>query len=115
MSPTSALTETHLAPLCSEQSQSLELVYLMERDRLMTRAMGGVLPELPTDAFVKGARMLDLACGPAGWAVEAAFQFPGVQVCGVDKQPDMVRYARARANPKLARKRSAPFRARGVH
>jgi ubiquinone/menaquinone biosynthesis C-methylase UbiE len=77
--------------------QELELARLMEQDRLITQAMGGALPEYAAEALGKGTRILDLACGPAGWAMDVAFQFAGVQVYGVDNEPKMIQYARARA------------------
>ena len=41
--------------------------------------------------------MLDLACGPGGWACEVARLYPQIDVIGVDISEKMMRYARAHA------------------
>ncbi|WP_376795601.1 class I SAM-dependent methyltransferase [Thermogemmatispora sp.] len=67
----------------------------MLRDRLVNEVMGGVLPE-----GVDGRRLgsiLDLACGPGGWVLEAAQRYPWAQVTGVDISETLIQYARAQA------------------
>ncbi len=72
-----------------------ETARLIEQDRLMTEAMGGIFPEQPDLTDV--AKVLDLACGPGGWALEVAFQHQDMDVLGVDLNETMVKYARALA------------------
>nr|BBH92376.1 hypothetical protein KTA_05750 [Thermogemmatispora argillosa] len=80
-------------PIDSEQVD--ELARLLQQDRLATEAMGGLFPEGQT--LPEGGRLLDLACGPGGWATEVAFQYPSVEVIGVDISPSIVEYANAHA------------------
>jgi ubiquinone/menaquinone biosynthesis C-methylase UbiE len=71
-----------------------EMARLINQDRFTTRMMGGPLaglPELPP-----GAQVLDLACGPGGWALEVAHERPDVEVCGVDISHLMIDYANTR-------------------
>ncbi len=73
-----------------------ELARLMQQDRLLTEAMGGLLPEEGISLPETG-RVLDLACGPGGWALELAFRFPKAEILGVDISPQVIEYARAQA------------------
>jgi ubiquinone/menaquinone biosynthesis C-methylase UbiE len=68
-----------------------EMGRLINQDRLITRAMGGLFPpELdPSGAH----RVLDIACGPGGWVQEVAFHYPDLKVTGIDASYWMVRYA----------------------
>ncbi|HZR40643.1 MAG TPA: methyltransferase domain-containing protein [Ktedonobacteraceae bacterium] len=68
---------------------------LIEQDQLFTRAMGGLLPEQSDLSQV--SELLDLACGPGGWALEVAFQHPDIEVVGIDINETMIRYAIAQA------------------
>ncbi len=72
-----------------------ETARLMVQDQLFTHAMGGLLPEQPDLSAL--TQVLDLACGPGDWALELGFAYPDMQVTGVDINPSMIRYARARA------------------
>ncbi|WP_052889866.1 class I SAM-dependent methyltransferase [Thermogemmatispora carboxidivorans] len=75
-----------------------ELARLMHQDQMLTRGMGGLLPEFPEGApLPEGGRVLDLACGPGGWALELAFAYPKVEVIGVDISQAVIEYARAQA------------------
>ncbi len=74
------------------------LTRLALQDRAFTRAYG-IFPRdlvLPTPP----GRILDLACGTGGWLLVAAhlLQRQGLQLAvGIDKEPAMVAFARARA------------------
>src|SRR5712691_5978403 len=71
-----------------------ETARLMKQDRLLTWCMGGVVPE---GLDLSGSRaILDLACGPGGWALDVAFEYPSIQVTGVDLSYTTIEYARAR-------------------
>jgi ubiquinone/menaquinone biosynthesis C-methylase UbiE len=75
-----------------------ELARLMQQDRLLTDAMGGLLPEFPAGPpLPAGSRVLDLACGPGGWALELAFHFPRVEIIGIDISQQVIEYAHAQA------------------
>lgn len=72
-----------------------ELVRLELQDRMLTAAMGGVLPEQadPTAFY----RLLDVACGTGGWLMEAAQTYPTMSLVGIDISQRMIKYARAEA------------------
>jgi ubiquinone/menaquinone biosynthesis C-methylase UbiE len=72
-----------------------ETARLLDQDYLFTKAMGGLFPEEPDLDNV--ARILDIACGPGGWACEVAFRYPDIEVVGVDINENVVKYARAMA------------------
>jgi len=78
-----------------DPESAAEMARLIEQDRMMTEAMGGPLhglPDLPPDAQV-----VDLACGPGGWAIDAARIAPDAEIAGVDISHTMIDYANARA------------------
>ncbi len=70
-----------------------ETARLVEQDKLFTQAMGGLLPELSDLSQVE--HLLDIGCGPGGWAIEVAYKYPDIEVMGVDINRTMVNYARA--------------------
>ena len=76
-----------------------EMARLMRQDQLLTQGMGGILPEKPDLSQAKS--ILDLACGPGGWALETAYTYPTIQVVGVDISENMVNYANAQARAQL--------------
>ena len=62
---------------------------------LLTQHLGGLFPvAIDPESEV---RVLDLACGPGGWILNVAFEYPKAQVYGVDINPAIVRYAQAQA------------------
>jgi ubiquinone/menaquinone biosynthesis C-methylase UbiE len=87
-------TQRHNTYVIDSESAA-EMARLMQQDRIITETMGGLLPEVepPPD----GGRVLDLACGPGGWALELAFTYPKVEVIGVDINASMIDYANAQA------------------
>jgi ubiquinone/menaquinone biosynthesis C-methylase UbiE len=69
-----------------------EMARLLEQDRILTACMGGLFPERAGD--LSGIQdILDIACGPGGWAQEVAFQYPQACVTGCDISRVMVEYA----------------------
>lgn len=72
-----------------------ETARLLAQDQRFTRAMGGLLPEQGDLTGVE--RVLDIACGPGGWAIELGFAYPNMHVTGVDVNPSVIHYARALA------------------
>ena len=72
-----------------------EMARLMLQDRLITQSMGGVLPEL-TD-LSQTHHVLDIACGPGGWILDLAQQYPHIQAVGIDISQLMTDYASSMA------------------
>src|SRR5262249_14959306 len=70
-----------------------EMARLIDHDRILTAAMGGLLP--PDFEPAPGKTVLDLACGPGGWAQEVAFAYPEMQVLGIDISRKMLGYAQS--------------------
>jgi len=75
-----------------------ELRRLTIQDRMITKAMGGVLSEQANPSIIH--HVLDIGCGPGGWVIEAAKQYPETSLVGIDISSRMVEYAnqQARAN-----------------
>lgn len=74
-----------------------EMARLMEQDRLITKAMGGLFSELTDAEISKFHRILDIGCGPGGWVLEVAYAHPDKEVVGFDISRTMIEYARAQA------------------
>ena len=72
-----------------------ECARLLLQDRLVTKEMGGVFPAdfEPSPGHI----VLDLACGPGGWALDVARAYPNTDVIGVDISQKMIHYAQAQA------------------
>jgi len=68
-----------------------EKVRLVEQDRHFNQAMGGVLPEQSNLTSIR--RVLDVACGPGGWALDLATSSPDIDVVGIDIDRGMIEYA----------------------
>jgi ubiquinone/menaquinone biosynthesis C-methylase UbiE len=72
-----------------------EMARLMKQDRLLTQGMHGVLAERDDVATMHD--ILDIACGPGGWALDVAFAHSQINVVGIDISSVMVEYARTQA------------------
>jgi ubiquinone/menaquinone biosynthesis C-methylase UbiE len=79
-----------------DTSGGTEVARLMKQSQLLTRSMGGVFPELG-DELTHMHSILDLACGPGGWVLDAAYAYPNAEVVGIDIDASLVQYARAHA------------------
>jgi ubiquinone/menaquinone biosynthesis C-methylase UbiE len=77
----------------SNPESSVEMSRLLDQDRLFTEGMGGLLAEF--DDLSRFHRVLDIACGPGGWAQELAMAHPEMEVEGFDISQTMIDYARA--------------------
>ena len=55
----------------NDPESGAEMARLIDQDRLITRCMGGLLPERSND-FSGIHRVLDIGCGPGGWVLELA-------------------------------------------
>ena len=78
-----------------DSESGAEMARLTDQDRLMTGAMRTLLPH-PL-ALSTASRVLDVACGPGGWATDVAFQHPEIDVTGIDISQTMIQYANAQA------------------
>ncbi|QBD82783.1 class I SAM-dependent methyltransferase [Ktedonosporobacter rubrisoli] len=72
-----------------------ETARLIGFHRFLTEALGGLFPE---HCSLQGCTsLLDLACGPGGWALDVAEHFPHLKVIGGDTSPSRIAYAQAQA------------------
>jgi ubiquinone/menaquinone biosynthesis C-methylase UbiE len=78
-----------------DAESATEMARLLHQDRLISSHLGGLLPERPNHDSMQ--RVLDLACGPGGWAQEVALAYPTIEVVGVDISHTMIEYASAMA------------------
>jgi len=87
-----------------------ELARLVEQERVLAKALGGLLPEHADQAaFVESLqRALDATCGSGGWVLEMARAYPHLQVMGFDIDANMIDYARSQAQ--VGRLENASFR-----
>src|SRR5690242_6061065 len=72
-----------------------ETARLLDQDRMLTQAMGGIFPERADLAGIFD--ILDIASGPGGWVHEVAHTYPDREVTGIDISTRMISYARAHA------------------
>lgn len=72
-----------------------ETMRLQLLDDILTREMGSIFP--PDYEPSAGHLVLDLACGPGGWALACARAYPQLEIIGVDISQKMTRYAQAQA------------------
>lgn len=72
-----------------------EMARLLNQDHLMNEAMGDLFPKGVKLAHIH--HVLDVACGPGGWAQEVALAHPDVQIEGFDISQVMIEFARQRA------------------
>jgi ubiquinone/menaquinone biosynthesis C-methylase UbiE len=70
-----------------------EMARLINLDMAVTEAMGDLFPAGLDPTNVHG--ILDVACGPGGWARGVATQLPDTEVVGIDVSQTMVDYANA--------------------
>src|SRR6202163_3741363 len=90
-----------------DPEDSFELSRLMSLDPLMGRLLGHPLAGLSPVQCARLGKVLDLACGPGGWALDLAYAHSRMQVAGVDISTSMIAYANARA--RTQHQRNATF------
>lgn len=78
-----------------DTESSAELARLIHQDHLTTKSMGGSLSEQSSLAGIRD--ILDIACGPGGWALELASMSRHIHLVGIDISPKMIEYAKALA------------------
>src|SRR6266568_8171086 len=79
----------------NDPESGAEMARLLSQDRLITRGMGGLFSERSDLSGIH--RILDVACGPGGWALEVAFIYSEPEEVGLDVSRAMIDYARAQA------------------
>ncbi len=72
-----------------------EMARLIDQDRLITRAMGGLFSERADLSVI--VDVLDIGCGPGGWVQDVAHTYPEMEVTGIDISKSMIQYAQAYA------------------
>jgi ubiquinone/menaquinone biosynthesis C-methylase UbiE len=71
-----------------------EMARLMGQDQVCN----SYIPLIPPGVTLPASgRVLDVACGPGGWAMELAFHYPEMRVVGVDINEQLIDYAQAMA------------------
>jgi ubiquinone/menaquinone biosynthesis C-methylase UbiE len=92
------------------QDSGAELARLVEQERAFEQALGGLLTEYADEkAFVEPLqRVLDVACGSGGWALQMAHTYPHLEVFGCDIDERMINYANSQA--RVGRLENASFR-----
>jgi ubiquinone/menaquinone biosynthesis C-methylase UbiE len=93
-----------------DAESAAEMARLLDQDRLITTHLGGLLPERPDFAHIHN--VLDLACGPGGWAQAVALAYLEIEVVGIDISRTMIEYARAMAQ--VQRSSNVTFRVMDV-
>lgn len=78
-----------------DHENTAEMVRLLNQDRALTKGIGGFFPKEFDPSTARS--ILDLGCGPGGWAQEVAFAHPDIEVMGMDVSDTMIAYAQAQA------------------
>lgn len=78
-----------------EAENAAEMARLINQDRILTRCMGGLFP--PQLDLTNIHDILDIACGPGGWAVDVARAYPDTRVIAIDISQIMTEFARFQA------------------
>lgn len=90
--PKKELSSTYFV---QDRQSERELLRVRSQDRMITEAMGGVLPEQANPMQFR--RILDIGSGSGGWAIEVARTYPEAIIVGIDISTRMVEYARKQA------------------
>lgn len=80
-----------------DPENAAEMARLEIQGQLLTRGMGGTMPEWGNCLPRGSVRVLDLGCGPGEWVRQVASDHPQVEVIGVDISQVMVAYAQSKA------------------
>lgn len=87
-------SEKHNTYLIDAESGA-EMARLMNQQRLLEQEFGELFPDSIDIARVKS--VLDIACGPGGWALDMAFEYPKISFTGIDISKPVIDYANAQA------------------
>lgn len=75
------------------ERNGIELARLIRQSQLLLELQGELYPQ-QLDQVTTIRSMLDIACGPGAWAIEAARAHPDRQVVGIDISLPMIEHAR---------------------
>lgn len=81
-------------PYVIDTEEGAELARLVYQDQILTQNTGGLFENVDVANIHD---VLDIACGPGGWALDVAYRYPEMNVTGIDVSPKMVEYSQARA------------------
>src|SRR5713226_1413469 len=65
-----------------DAEDAAEMARLLDQDKVINESMGGLFPERTGLSNIYD--VLDIACGPGGWAHEVAHSYPEMEVTGID-------------------------------
>lgn len=77
-----------------DHESGAEALRLISQDAILNEAMGGILP---VEIAEKISSVLDVACGPGGWVLEGAYEYPHIAFTGIDISSRQIAYAREQA------------------
>jgi len=80
----------------TDPESGAEMARVMDQGSLLTKSMGGLLPEL-ADLF-NIRHVLDIGCGPGDWVQEMAFAYQEKDIVGIDVSQQAIEYASAQAH-----------------
>ena len=75
------------------QESAAEKARLLLQDRMLNEAMGGLIPEHKKEYLQKVRQVLDIGCGPGGWALDVAKTYEHMHVIGIDNSKTMIAHA----------------------
>ncbi len=77
------------------QESAAEKARLLLQDRLFNEAIGGLIPEQKKENWQQFCTVLDVGCGPGGWALDVARISEHMHVIGIDNSKSMIAHAEA--------------------
>lgn len=77
-----------------DQESASERARLVLLDRMINETMGGPLAEQKREQIQRLQCVLDIGCGPGGWALDLARTYGHLQVIGIDNSTTMIAQAR---------------------
>jgi SAM-dependent methyltransferase len=80
-----------------DSESASEMARLTHQGQLLTKAMHGPLAGIDETDIAQWRQVLDIGCGPGDWVFDVAFDYPTIEVAGIDVSRLMVDYANARA------------------
>jgi len=80
----------------TDPESGAEMARVMDQGSLLTKSMGGLLPELADLSSIR--HVLDIGCGPGDWVQEMAFAYQEKDIVGIDVSQQAIEYASAQAH-----------------
>lgn len=75
------------------QESAAEKARLLLQDRLINEAMTGLISEQKKENVQNFRAVLDIGCGPGGWALDVAKTYAYMHVVGIDNSKTMIAHA----------------------